>query len=521
MSVNISKNTINGVESTGNVNQDLEVSANMAAVLQGLEGNYLDNGSVQAGKFAVKCHKHNYIVKPEGMTTREHARVAIEVDNAESESIGIHESITAFPFDGAVAFMKALHTVFGWVSPAPTPGFFGDSPPTAVSVEIGYGETMSIFWGRFSVPALNGWLETKIERKDGMLQFVIGGEVPKSMEHKVKYIADVTRAFIKHESIYKGKAFTLKAQNDSRGRLDHDVAPKFMNVEQAPTEELLFAGALERQVQTNLFTPIEHTEACRSQGIPLKRGVLLEGPYGTGKTMTAYVTARKAQENGWTFIMIDRVSALHEVLQLARLYAPAVVFAEDVDRVISGQDRSVSVDDLLNTIDGIESKNCEIITVLTSNHVENINKAMLRPGRLDAIISVTAPDAETAIKLVQQYSRGLLEDDADLTAVGALLDGKIPAVIREAVERAKLYAIHRCDGDVSKLSLSVNDLEASAEYMQNHLRLLAENPEEQQSREQRLGTLVVDLLGDKVGETLSNLEDSIYDKVAEAVSDNV
>jgi transitional endoplasmic reticulum ATPase len=504
---------------TGNAVEATTSNEVLRDALTALEGNYYTNSEVQAGKFAVKRHKAQSIIIPEAMTSREHAKVALEIDHAESETIGIHESIVAFPFDGAVAFMKALHTVFGWVSPAPTPGFFGDSPPTAVSVDIGPGETMQIFWGRFNVPALHGWLSTNVERKDGMVQFVIGGEVPKSMENKVKYIADVTRAIVQHDSIYKGRPFTMKTQRN--GELDYDSPPKFMDVAKAPTEELLFTGTLERQVQTNLFTPIEYTDACRAQGIPLKRGILLEGPYGTGKTMTAYVTARKAQENGWTFIMVDRVSALHEVLKLARLYAPAVVFAEDVDRVISGQDRSVSVDDLLNTIDGIESKHGEIITVLTSNHVENINKAMLRPGRLDAVISVTAPDADTAIRLVRQYARGLIASDVDLAPVGELLGGKIPAVIREAVERAKLYAIHRVGGDMSKMILDVDDLVSSAEYMENHLRLLNDNPDTEVSKQEQLGTLVVELLSSGIEGTLDDLEDNLSDRVAQAVADNV
>jgi SpoVK/Ycf46/Vps4 family AAA+-type ATPase len=71
--------------------------------------------------------------------------------------------------------------------------------------------------------------------------------------------------------------------------------------------------------------------------VPLKRGVLLEGPYGTGKTLTAFVTAKKCVENGWTFIMLDRVAALKEALTFARMYAPAVVFAEDIDRSVEGE----------------------------------------------------------------------------------------------------------------------------------------------------------------------------------------
>jgi transitional endoplasmic reticulum ATPase len=62
----------------------------------------------------------------------------------------------------------------------------------------------------------------------------------------------------------------------------------------------------------------------------------------------------------------------------------------------------------LNEIDGVESKGKELITILTSNHAENINQAMLRPGRLDAVLSIQAPDAFAAEKLIRLYARGLI-----------------------------------------------------------------------------------------------------------------
>jgi transitional endoplasmic reticulum ATPase len=224
------------------------------------------------------------------------------------------------------------------------------------------------------------------------------------------------------------------------------------------------------QIQTNLFTPIEHTDRCREYHIPLKRGVLLEGPYGTGKTLTAFVTAVKAQQNGWTFILLDKVGGLKKALEFARMYGPAVVFSEDIDRAVTGE-RSVEMDDILNTIDGIESKGSDIITILTSNHVENINPAMLRPGRLDAVIRVHAPDAQSAEKLIRIYARDMLNSDEDVTEAAKHLEGQIPAVIREAVERAKLYAIGR-DPSARGIRFTGKDLSNSARGMKMHLELL-------------------------------------------------
>lgn len=103
--------------------------------------------------------------------------------------------------------------------------------------------------------------------------------------------------------------------------------------------------------------------------------------------------------------------------------------------------RSVSVDHILNVIDGVESKSAELVIVLTTNDIDNITPALLRPGRLDAVIYIDAPDAEAAERLARQYSRGLIPADEDISEAAKHLAGRIPAVIRETVERAKLVAI--------------------------------------------------------------------------------
>ncbi len=127
---------------------------------------------------------------------------------------------------------------------------------------------------------------------------------------------------------------------------------------------------------------------------------------------------------------------------------------------------------MLNTIDGVESKGTEIMGILTSNHVEKINRAMIRPGRLDAVIHIDPPDAASAEKLIRIYGRGTIDQDEDLSEVAATLAGHIPAAIREAVERAKLYAIASSQGRVT--GIAAQDLLLSAKQMQQHLELLRE-----------------------------------------------
>jgi transitional endoplasmic reticulum ATPase len=192
---------------------------------------------------------------------------------------------------------------------------------------------------------------------------------------------------------------------------------------------------------------------------------LLEGPYGTGKSLTAAMVARVCEENNVTFILLDKVQGLKTALELAVRFGRSVVFAEDIDRVTSERDERAN--DIINVIDGVISKNSEIMTILTTNHVDKIEPVILRPGRLDAIISLTPPDAETVKKLIRYYAGSLISKNQNLSKSGEELAGQIPATIREAVERAKLGMIGR-----NAETLSDDDVYKAARTMKNHLNLL-------------------------------------------------
>jgi transitional endoplasmic reticulum ATPase len=120
-------------------------------------------------------------------------------------------------------------------------------------------------------------------------------------------------------------------------------------------------------------------------------------------------------------------------------------------------------------LDGVLSKKAEVITVLTTNHVEVIHPVMLRPGRLDAIISITPPDAETCERLIRLYGAGLIDPTTDLTEVSETLSAgkQIPATIREVVERSKLAMISAGETSVTGRALQVTALGMTA-----HLELL-------------------------------------------------
>lgn len=412
-----------------------------------------------------------------------------------------HHEFDTFPQDGAVAFYKALMDKFGFADQKHGGyGFFGPKPPAFMTVAIGPNETVSVPWGGFALPGYDNLVVTigTHPTKDSF-HFCISGSVKKKDKHVVDDLVERVRHNLKNHSIYKGKAISLKFDEDfdPESFEPKDVAPEFLDLSRIDPSELVLPDILMRQVQDNLFTPVEKTELCRRFGIPLRRGTLLSGTFGIGKTLTAQILAQKATLNGWTFIYLKDASDLAEGLRVARQYAPAIVFAEDIDAVMEGEDRDDEMNVILNTIDGIELKGKEIMTVLTTNYVEDITPAMLRPGRIDALIEMTPPDAKAAAKLLKVYGKELIDAKADLSAVGTILSGQRPAMIAETVQRSKLSAITRMAINETELKIDASDLESAAHTMKHHVELVDGPKEVEATPAEKLGQVLLDNLGPK------------------------
>src|SRR5215469_2552641 len=166
-----------------------------------------------------------------------------------AEKIAVHEIVDAFPFDGAVAFMRALRQLYGWATPEPPQSFF-EAPPTMISVDVGPHEKTTIIWGRFAIPGLTGTLQTGVDWVGQRPVFVIRGETIKMHLAAVHEIAELTRKLVKEESIYRGKAIELVT--DEGGDIDWKQPPRFFDTTAVPSHELVFSAELMAQIDTNL-----------------------------------------------------------------------------------------------------------------------------------------------------------------------------------------------------------------------------------------------------------------------------
>lgn len=394
--------------------------------------------------------------------------------------VEVNETIVGEPLDAAIALRKALDKMYGWTDMVATPSIFGANPPTTITIETGVNETTQVPWGRIVIPAVDGYIQPcgMHLTEDSAQCLTLHGEVKRKFRKDIADLVVLAKQFLKDGSIFKGKAIQVgfATQQQQAEGAPPTRRPKFLDLSNVKPEEIIFSKEVQEQVEVSLLEPIEGTKSCEENEIPLKRTILLAGKYGVGKSLMLSSLGRVAPTHGWTYVHIDSVEHLGEAIRFAKQFEPAVLVAEDIDQVVRG-DRDVDMNVILELIDGVTAKGRKLLIVLTTNHPELINPAMMRAGRIDAFINVTAPDAEASAKLVKQYARGLMAADENLEEVGKVLNGQKPSVIREVVERSKLAAQRRSRLGGTKLSLTGEDLLVAFRTMKPHLDLMEERIE--------------------------------------------
>jgi transitional endoplasmic reticulum ATPase len=357
-----------------------------------------------------------------------------------------------------------------------------------VTVAVDVGKTAEVPWGTLTIPSLPNTQFSVGQMRDreyGIL-FALEAVGPRKDRHAINGVFNLVEDELRRESIYRGKAF------------DGQAKPEFVDAMAVDRSKIIYANGTEEQIVANVWSLMRHSDEMRRLGLPLKRAVLFEGPYGTGKTVGATITAQEAVANGWTFVYCrpgrDDIS---ECMATARLYQPSVLFVEDVDVISDPETNGVDgVARLLDLFDGMTSKQTEILVVMTTNHPEKIHKGMVRPGRLDAVIHIGELDRGGIERMVHVLiSPENMAADIDFDAVSDSMDGFLPAYVKEAVDRAQRYNLSRNGGRLTVIG--TDDLVAAADGLRPQLELM------NGAKESRTVDALSEAFGSVMGETVA------------------
>lgn len=364
-----------------------------------------------------------------------------EYEEQQEREFAFSRTFNYRPWDGANAFQRAMKRLFGTTGVGvKIQTMFGDIPPQYKTINVTHTDTIQVPWGRVGFSPLEAEFTLGATRhEDFGVVFALSVEAPRKYRTQIEAFFQIVEDELKTASIYRGKAFTGGGE------------PQFLDLSTVDPDRVIYSEEVMVQLDTNMWSLLRYTDRMRENRIPLKRAVLVEGPYGTGKTLAGYLTARQAVDNGWTFILArPGKDDLMEVLQTAQLYAPAVVWYEDIDTVAQGQN-DMQISRLLDVLDGITNKGAEVLAGFTTNHVSKIQKGVLRPGRLDAVVHIGGLDAAGFEKLVRVTIPTGLLGEVDFAAVADAFDGLLPAFAKEAIDRALRYSISRNQGVPDKI----------------------------------------------------------------------
>jgi ATP-dependent 26S proteasome regulatory subunit len=177
----------------------------------------------------------------------------------------------------------------------------------------------------------------------------------------------------------------------------------------------------------------------------LKRGILLHGKPGTGKTLTAMYLASVMKDRTVLLLTGRGQGAIESSCHFARWLEPAMVVIEDVDLIAEERSSQSNCNTallltLMNEMDGL-ADDIDILFVLTTNRPEILEPALAsRPGRIDQAYEVPLPDAECRRRLFDLYSDGLTLKVDNLDTFVKRTAGASGAFISELMRKAALFA---------------------------------------------------------------------------------
>ncbi|HEU0336345.1 MAG TPA: ATP-binding protein [Gaiellaceae bacterium] len=246
------------------------------------------------------------------------------------------------------------------------------------------------------------------------------------------------RAAMRERNVFRGQMFSLQTTLWGQVRAVFHERPGLRR------DEVVLPEALLRDVERHTIAIGRRAEELRAAGRHLKRGLLLHGPPGTGKTHTVRWLA--GELSGATTIVLSggALGVAGPVCRLARELAPSLVVLEDVDlvadeRTMPGAGGYVLFE-LLNELDGM-ADDADVAVVLTTNRPDLLEPALAaRPGRVDLAVEVPLPDEECRRRLLDLYASGLTLELARPDEVVARTAGVTASFFRELMRQAALEA---------------------------------------------------------------------------------
>ena len=216
-------------------------------------------------------------------------------------------------------------------------------------------------------------------------------------------------------------------------------------------------SAIVRELRELVELPLKRSDLLTKLGLEPPRGVLLVGPPGTGKTITARALA---EDLGVNYIAIvgpeimgkyygEAEGRLRSLFEKAARSAPCIVFIDEIDSLapdrskVEGEVEKRVVAQLLSLMDGF-AKTKGVIVLAATNRADHLDPALRRPGRFDREIQFRIPDRAGRLDILRILTRAMsLDQTVNLDAIADLAGGMVGADLKALCQKAAYIALRR------------------------------------------------------------------------------
>jgi transitional endoplasmic reticulum ATPase len=185
-------------------------------------------------------------------------------------------------------------------------------------------------------------------------------------------------------------------------------------VQQVTLADLKGVDDVIASLEANVVVPLEQMELAEELHLKPKRGVLLVGPPGTGKTTVGRALAHRLKSK---FFLIDGTyisgtanfyGRVHHVFEEAKHNAPSIIFVDDSDAIFESGEELGLYRYLLTMLDGLESESAgQVCVMLTAMDVGHLPPALIRSGRIELWLEMRLPDETARLAILEQLIRPL------------------------------------------------------------------------------------------------------------------
>ena len=280
-------------------------------------------------------------------------------------------------------------------------------------------------------------------------------------QDRVQAVLGEIRTLASERSVFRGQVISFGFEVFGPGR---QVPMNFLERPAVGRDQIVLPPEVLENIERQVLGVGRHSGRLLASGQHLKRGLLLHGAPGTGKTHTVrYLLARLPEA---TVIVISgrALERIREACSVARTLQPAIIVVEDVDLIAEQREKTRPGEhpllfQLLNEMDGLNSS-ADVTFLLTTNRADLLEPALAaRPGRVDLAAELPLPDADARRQLIRLYQGDLVLDLARPEAVIERTEGVTAAFLKELLRKAALLA---CEDDDSEGPIRVTDAHLDA-----------------------------------------------------------